>query len=105
MTVQARVRGVLLDKIKDTYDYWTIWRIVRNIWFGVQAKVRTKEKTVEAYHKRDWEPPNEYICSGLVQIGFVQTVIEGISRGDVFRPRPLALRVSVVRNQLRRKSA
>jgi hypothetical protein len=80
---QARVRGVLLDKIKDTYDYWTIWRIVRNIWFGVQSKVRTKEKTVEAYHKRDWEPPNEYICSGLVQIGFVQTAIEGIQRGEL----------------------
>jgi len=80
---QARVRGVLLDKIKDSYDYWTIWRIVRNIWFGVQAKVRTKEKTVEAYHKRDWQPPNEYICSGLVQIGFVQTVIEAIQRGEL----------------------
>lgn len=80
---QARVRGVLLDKIKDRYDFWTIWRIARNIWFGVQAKVRTKEKTVEAYHKRDWEPPNEYICSGLVQIGFVQAVIEGIQRGEL----------------------
>ncbi len=78
---QARVRGVLLDKIKDTYDYWTIWRIVRNVWFGVQSKVSTKEKAVEAYHKRDWEPPNEYICSGLVQIGFVQTAIEAIQGG------------------------
>ena len=43
---KSRVRGLLLDKIKDTYDYWTIWRIARNIWFGVQAKVRTKERTV-----------------------------------------------------------
>lgn len=80
---QARVRGVLLDKIKDTYDYWTIWRIVKKIWFGVQSKIRTKEKTVEAYHKHDWEPPNEYICSGLVQIGFVQTAIEAIKRGEL----------------------
>lgn len=80
---QARVRGVLLDKIKDSYSYWTIWRIIRNIWFGVQSKVQTKEKAVEAYHKRAWEPPNEYICSGLVQIGFVQTVIEGIQRGEL----------------------
>jgi hypothetical protein len=80
---QARVRGVLLDKIKDTYDYWTIWRIVRNIWFGVQTKMSTKEQTVEAYRKRDWEPPNEYICSGLVQIGFVQAAVEGIKRGEL----------------------
>ena len=80
---QSRVRGVLLDKIKDTYDYWTIWRVVRNIWFGVQSKVRTKEKTVEAYRKVGWQPPNEYICSGLVQIGFVQAVVEGIQRGEL----------------------
>lgn len=80
---QARVRGVLLDKIKDTYDYWTIWRIVRNIWFGVQSKVSTKEKAVRSYHKGGWEPPNEYICSGLVQIGFVQATIEAIKRGEL----------------------
>lgn len=80
---QARVRGVLLDKIKDSYDYWTIWRIVKKIWFGVQAKISTKEKTVEKYRERHWEPPNEYICSGLVQIGFVQTAIEAITRGEL----------------------
>ncbi len=80
---QSRVRGLLLDKIKDTYDYWTIWRIARNIWFGVQAKVRTKERTVHAYRQRDWSPPNEYICSGLVQIGFVEMAIEAIKRGEL----------------------
>jgi hypothetical protein len=80
---QSRVRGVLLDKIKDTYDYWTIWRIVKNIWFGVQAKMQTKEKAVAQYHKHEWQPPNEYICSGLVQIGFVQATIEGIERGEL----------------------
>jgi hypothetical protein len=80
---QSRVRGVLLDKIKDSYDYWTIWRIVRNLWFGVTSKIRTKEKAVEAYRERDWEPPNEYICSGLVQIGFVQATIEAIKRGEL----------------------
>ncbi len=80
---QSRVRGVLLDKIKDSYDYWAIWHIARNLWFGVQSKISTKEKTVEAYHERDWQPPNEYICSGLVQIGFVQATIEAIKRGEL----------------------
>jgi hypothetical protein len=80
---QSRVRGVLLDKIKDSYDYWTIWRIARNLWFGVQTKIQIKEKAVEANHNRDWEPPNEYICSGLVQIGFVQATIEAIKRGEL----------------------
>lgn len=80
---QSRVRGLLLDKIKDTYDFWAIWRIARNIWFGVQSKVRTKEKTVQAYRQRDWSPPNEYICSGLVQIGFVEMAVEAIKRGEL----------------------
>lgn len=80
---QARVRGVLLDKIKDSYDYGVIWKIMKKIWFGVQSKITTKEKTVQKYRQHDWQPPNEYICSGLVQIGFVQTVIEGISRGEL----------------------
>ena len=41
---QSRVRGVLLDKIKDTYDYWTIWRIARNLWFGVQSKSAQRKR-------------------------------------------------------------
>lgn len=80
---QSRVRGVLLDKIKDTYDYWAIWRIARNLWFGVQSKVRTKEKAVQTYRENDWAPPNEYICSGLVQIGFVEMAVEAIKRGEI----------------------
>lgn len=80
---QSRVRGVLLDKIKATYDFWTIARIARNIWFGVQSKMRTKEKTVETYRKNDWTPPNEYICSGLVQVGFVEMAVEAIKRGEM----------------------
>ena len=86
---QARVRGLLLDKIKARYDFWTIWKVVRNLWFGVQTKIRSKHKTVETYRKRDWTPPNEYICSGLVQIGFVETIIEAIKKGEV---SPEALR-------------
>lgn len=80
---QSRVRGVLLDKIKATYDFWTIARIARNIWFGVQSKVRTTEKTVETYRRNDWTPPNEYICSGLVQVGFVEMAVEAIKRGEL----------------------
>ena len=80
---QARVRGILLDKIKASYNYWAIGRIFKNIWFGVQRQVRGKEKTIEAYRKNDWRPPNDFICSGLVQIGFVQAVIEYIKAGKL----------------------
>lgn len=80
---QARVRGVLLDKIKGSYNYWAIGRIFRNLWFGVQRQVRGKEKTIEAYRKNDWQPPNDYICSGLVQLGFVEAIIEYIKAGQL----------------------
>ena len=49
----------------------------------MQTKVQSKEKTVETYRENDWQPPNEYICSGLVQIGFVEMVIEAIKRGEL----------------------
>ncbi len=53
------------------------------MWFGVQRQVRGKEKTIEAYRKNDWSPPNDYICSGLVQIGFVEAVVEYIKAGQL----------------------
>lgn len=76
-----RVRGLLLDKIKATYNYWAIGRIVRTLWFGAQNTVQTKEETIETYREQNWTPPNEFICSGFVQIGFVETVLEYIDRG------------------------
>ncbi|MGD9667702.1 MAG: hypothetical protein AB7U75_01445 [Hyphomicrobiaceae bacterium] len=80
---QSRVRGILLDKIKASYNYWAIGRIFKNLWFGVQRQVRGKEKTIEAYRKNDWRPPNDYICSGLVQLGFVEAVVEYIKAGKL----------------------
>jgi hypothetical protein len=85
---QARVRGILLDKIKAEYNYWAIGRVARNIWFGVQNNLRSRDqrasgraKVIKQYRDNDWQPPSEYICSGLVQVGFVETAIEYISRG------------------------
>ncbi|MGD9783158.1 MAG: hypothetical protein AB7E80_03245 [Hyphomicrobiaceae bacterium] len=80
---QSRVRGLLLDKIKASYNYWAIGRIVRNLWFGVQRQVQGKEKTIESYREREWQPPNDYICSGLVQLGFVEAVLEYIKAGTL----------------------
>jgi len=86
---EARVRGLLLDKIKARYDYWTVVQIARQLWFGVQEKVRTRQKTFETYRKNDWAPPNEFICSGLVQIGYVEMMVEAIKSGQI---SPEALR-------------
>ena len=37
------------------------------------------------HHRREGEgtPPNEFICSGLVQIGFVEAVLEYIKAGQL----------------------
>ena len=73
---QSRVRGLLLDNIKSQYDYWAIARIAREIWFGIERTIRGKEKTVEEFQNREWKRPNQFICSGLVQYGFVEAVVE-----------------------------
>lgn len=87
---QARVRGLLLDKIKASYNFWAVGRIARTLWFGVQNKINKetdtksqREKTLEKYKDKEWSPPSEFICSGLVQIGFVETVLEYIKRGEL----------------------
>ncbi len=80
---QARVRGLLLDKIKSTYNYWAIVHIVRNLWFGVQQKVQGENRAMHHNREREWNVPNEFICSGLVQIGFVEAVIEYIKAGQL----------------------
>jgi len=82
-TKQARVRGLLLDKIKSTYNYWAIVHIVRNLWFGVQQTVQTEAQRRHHHERGEGEPPNEFICSGLVQIGFVEAVIEYIKAGQL----------------------
>lgn len=86
---QSRVRGLLLDKIKAHYDYWTIWQIAKQIWFGVQEKIGSRESAVKSFRDKDWTPPNEFICSGLVQIGFVEMMVEAIKNNQI---SPEALR-------------
>ncbi len=78
---QSRVRGLLLDKIKASYNYWAIGQIVRSLWFGVERSVSGDRQTMRRYRERNWDAPNEFICSGLVQVGFVEATIEYIKSG------------------------
>jgi hypothetical protein len=82
-TKQARVRGLLLDKIKSTYNYWAIVHIIRNLWFGVQQTVQTERHGHRRHERGEGDPPTEFICSGLVQIGFVEAVLEYIKAGQL----------------------
>ncbi len=80
---RARVRGLLLDKIKSSYNYWALAQIARNLWFGMERSVRGDKSTIRNFRERDWNAPNEYICSGLVQIGFVEAILEYIKSGQL----------------------
>jgi hypothetical protein len=80
---QSRVRGLLLDKIKASYNYWAIGSIMRSLWFGVERSVTGERETVRNFRERQWDAPNEFICSGLVQIGFVEAAIEYIKAGTL----------------------
>ena len=75
---QSRVRGVLLDKIKASYSYWAVGSIARNLWFGFERGVRGEKEAIENFQERAWDPPNEFICSGLVQLGFFEAIMEYI---------------------------
>ncbi|MCP4781265.1 MAG: hypothetical protein GY877_11155 [Hyphomicrobium sp.] len=80
---QSRVRGLLIDKIKADYNFWALGHIARNIWFGVERSMRGDKEAIQTFRERDWTPPNEYICSGLVQIGFVEAVLEYIKSAQL----------------------
>lgn len=73
---QSRVRGLLLDNIKSEYNYWAIVRFARSLWFGIKRTVQGKQEAVLSFQQGDWQRPNEFICSGLVQFGFVEAVVE-----------------------------
>lgn len=82
-TKQSRVRGLLLDKIKATYNYWAIGTIARNLWFGVERSVSGDRTAMRRFRERNWDAPTEFICSGLVQIGFVEAALEYIKAGTL----------------------
>ena len=76
--------GCCSTRSSPRYNYWAIVHIMRNLWFGVQETVQA-EKGGRRHHRREREgtPPNEFICSGLVQIGFVEAVLEYIKAGQL----------------------
>ena len=49
--------------------------------------MRGKDKAVQQFDKREWKRPNEFICSGLVQFGFVEAVAEYVLRASCRRGR------------------
>jgi hypothetical protein len=78
-----RVRGILLQRIRDDYSYGTLVKIGKDLLFDVQRHWSGMKDAVASFKSKDWKPPNEFICSGLIQIGLVEAISEFILRGEL----------------------
>lgn len=91
--VRSLVRGRMLNSIKSSYSYATAfaigWSYLNQLAFGVRARMYGARKAIEGRRERNWQPPNSFICSGLVQLGYVDAVSELISTGRL-EPRRIS---------------
>jgi hypothetical protein len=76
--VQSLVRGRMLNTIKSKYSYATVFSIAGNFFdqlaYGVRQRVVGGARAIANRRARDIPVPNEFICSGLVQLGFVTSI-------------------------------
>lgn len=72
--LQRYVRGILLDRIKDEYDFWRVITMARAIFRSVFLRdlrpFRSKDPSKRWIRIRRGANANEFICSGLVQYGY-----------------------------------
>ena len=77
--VQCSVRGRMLNSIKSSYNYATIFTLgmdfLRDLAFGVKSRIYGPSKALRSARDQEVKPPNKFICSGLVQLGFVHTLL------------------------------
>ena len=77
---QALVRGRMLNNIEADYAFTTVFTIlfdtINKIGVGFSKSIYGKRKAMKRRKKRNLKAPNEFICSGLVQLGFVEGVGE-----------------------------
>ena len=76
--VQALVRGRMLDFIRSGYDWRTVLGIAMSVAKGAFGGRDTFARALttslrNAYHRRGLAPAN-FICSGLVQYGFLRAI-------------------------------
>lgn len=78
--LQCLVRGRLLNAIKAPYCYSTVFHVLRDMWnelrYGMRSCVFGSYRAITKARRLKLTPPNQYICSGLVQQGFLQAVAD-----------------------------
>jgi len=90
--IQKLVRGRLLNSIRSRYSFRTIFSIIGDLIdqtsYSVSEATRGSKQALERRKARRREPPNAFICSGLVQLGFAEAVADLVIQGDL-PPRAL----------------
>ena len=83
--IRGRVRGIVLNYIDAGYDYGIVLQILQNAWFRVKRSVEGHRRAVHGYTRKGRMAPTKFICSGFVQIGFVEAVAELVAAGKLPR--------------------
>lgn len=83
--VRGRVRGLVLNYIDAGYDYGIVLQILQNAWFRMKRSVEGHKRAVRGYTPKGRMAPTKFICSGFVQIGFVEAVAELVAAGKLPR--------------------
>jgi hypothetical protein len=85
--IQSHVRGRTLNSIKSRYSYRTVWQIAKasldRLLYGVSNRIRGPEKALARRTNKNLVAPNEFICSGLVQMGYATVVGEMVKQGKL----------------------
>jgi hypothetical protein len=85
--IQSRVRGHTLNSIKSRYSYGTLWQIAKasidRFLYGVRNRFQGPEKALASRVKKSLTAPNEFICSGLVQMGYAMVIGERVKAGTL----------------------
>jgi len=83
--VRSLVRGRMLNSIKSSYSYATAlaigWSFFNDLGFGLRSRIFGSRKAIQVRRRQNWQPPNSFICSGLVQLGYIDALSELISTG------------------------
>lgn len=78
--LQCLVRGRLLNAIKAPYSYRSVMNVCSDVWnelrYGVRSSVFGSYRAICKSRELKLTPPNQYICSGLVQQGFLHAIAD-----------------------------
>ena len=88
---QSLVRGRMLNSIQSSYSYATMlrlgWAFFNELAFGIKARIWGARSAIQGRRRRTLQPPSAFICSGLVQLGFLNVVAEQVAMGYLLPQR------------------